>query len=289
MTTRRWLMAVLVGMSLIVQLVMADGLVAEQDNAQQSSRPFATLTGADSRVKERSYHLVKSEKDWIKIWQRHKGAKESDDYDRFYNPLGLPEVNFDKCMVIAAFQGSGWNSAGLSTTAINEEKNRIVFRFISKDYQTAGPDGGGRRVTVYGFFVLPRSGKTVVVEEEHRSLNPKVPPSWTKRATFCEARNECKLASQPFPPEMMLSDAPRTARDIEAFRSLRSTMTMIDVVRKCGLPDEHQGSGIYIFVYRLRDGSTVNIGTGDLKSLLYAQHVDKSGNRTPLIPETTTH
>ena len=83
----------------------------------------------------------------------------------------------------------------------------------------------------------------------------------------------------------MLPDAPKTARDIEAFRSLRKEMKMVDVVRKCGLPDEHQGSGIYIFVYRLQDGTTVRIGTANLKSLLYVQHVDKSGKSTPLIPE----
>jgi hypothetical protein len=191
-------------------------------------------------------------------------------------------------MVIAAFQGSGWNSAGLRAVSVLEEKDRIVLRFVSKGYQTAGPGGGGKQVTVYGFFVLPRSDKTVVVEEEQRSLDPRVPPVWKERAKFYEARNQYKLPSQPFPPDIMLPDAPKTARDIEAFRSLRKTMTMVDVVRKCGLPDEHQGSGIYIFVYRLQDGGSVMIGTADLKSLIYARHVDKSGKSTSLISEPST-
>jgi len=108
---------------------------------------------------------------------------------------------------------------------------------------------------------------------------------WKERAKFYEARNQYKLPSQPFPPEIMLPDAPKTARDIEAFRSLRKTMTMVDVVRKCGLPDELQGSGIYIFIYRLQDGTTVRIGTANLKSLLHVQHVDKSGKTTSLISE----
>jgi hypothetical protein len=125
----------------------------------------------------------------------------------------------------------------------------------------------------------------VVVEEEQRSLDPRVLPSWKERATLHEAWNRDKSSSQPMPPEIMLPDAPETARDIEAFRSLRKAMTMVDVVRKCGLPDEHQGSGIYIFVYHLRDGSTVMIGTANLKSLLYARHVDKSGKATSLISE----
>ena len=70
----------------------------------------------------------------------------------------------------------------------------------------------------------------------------------------------------------MIPDAPRTARTLDAFKSLHADMTMVDVVRRCGIPDEHHGSGIYIFTYLLDDGSIVAIGTGDLKSLLYVQH-----------------
>ena len=288
MNIRKWILAVLIGMALlIVRSSMAEEpqKASEARDDQKATCPLVTLTGTDSHVKERSYYRITSEKEWIKIWQRHKGVKESKDYDLFYNPLGLPEINFDKCMVIAVFQDSGSNSAGLRTTAINEEKDRIVFRFMSKFYQTAGPGGGGEQVAVYGFFVLPRSDKTVVLQEEHRSLNRNIPPSWQERATLHEARNRDKSSSQPMPPEIMLPDAPKAARDIEAFRLLRKTMTMVDVVRKCGLPDEHQGSGIYIFVYCLRDGSMIYIGTADLKSLVYVQHVDKSGKSTPLIPE----
>jgi hypothetical protein len=42
---------------------------------------------------------------------------------------------------------------------------------------------------------------------------------------------------------------------------------MIDVVRKCGLPDKHMGSGVYIFVYYMNDFSTVSVGTPDLQHL----------------------
>jgi len=42
---------------------------------------------------------------------------------------------------------------------------------------------------------------------------------------------------------------------------------MLDVVRKCGVPHKHAGSGIYIFVYYMNDCSTVTVGTPDLKRL----------------------
>jgi hypothetical protein len=61
-------------------------------------------------------------------------------------------------------------------------------------------------------------------------------------------------------------------------------MTMIDVVKLCGIPDEHQGSGIFIFLYHLSDGSVVAIGTGNLKHLGYVQHIDRSGKVTSLLP-----
>jgi hypothetical protein len=152
----------------LATVLLLPNVAASADPAKEATHPYVTLTGTDSHIKERSYHRVVSEDEWIKIWQRHKGAKESKDYDFFYNPLGLPYIDFEKCMVIAVFQGSSVNSAGLKTVAILEEKDRIVLRFEEKWYQTmerAGTGHGGNHVTVYGFFMLPRSSKTVVLEE----------------------------------------------------------------------------------------------------------------------------
>ena len=150
---------------------------AAKDADRKPTSPSVTLTGTDSHVKERGYHLVTSEAEWIKIWQRHKGAKEAKDYDLFYNPLGLPYIDFEKYVVIAIFQGSGVNSAGLKAVEVLEDKTSIVFRYKDKFYQT---DGDVKGATVYGFFVLPRSNKTVVLEEDVQNLIGK-PPVWKER------------------------------------------------------------------------------------------------------------
>jgi hypothetical protein len=42
---------------------------------------------------------------------------------------------------------------------------------------------------------------------------------------------------------------------------------MYAVVQKCGRPDEEIGSGMYVFVYHLRDGSMVTISTPDLAKI----------------------
>jgi len=169
--------------AVMVCTVFANGISAEQKNAAAIVRPCVTITGADSKVSERSYHRITSEEDWTRVWQKHKGQKEGGEYDLYYNPLGLPVVDFDRYMVIGIFQGSGMNSAGLNAVSVSEEQDRIVFRFKNRYYQTAGPDGGGKEVTVYGFFVIPRSAKSVILEEDVQGLIGG-PPVWKERIAF---------------------------------------------------------------------------------------------------------
>lgn len=156
-------------------------VAAEDESAPRAIRPSVVLTGSDSHIQKRGYHRVESKKEWIKLWRQHKGDKGTAEYDRDFNPLGLPRIEFDQVMVIAIFQGSGWNSAGLEAVEVREQQDHVLFRFDDKSYQTAGPDGGGRQVTVYGFFVLPRSPKPVVLEENVQSLLGE-PPVWREQA-----------------------------------------------------------------------------------------------------------
>ena len=75
------------------------------------------------------------------------------------------------------------------------------------------------------------------------------------------------FGNQPMPEQFKIPDAPKTARQVTCFTSFEKASTMLDVVRKCGVPDQHTGSGIYIFIYYLNDCSTVTVGTPDLKRL----------------------
>ena len=67
--------------------------------------------------------------------------------------------------------------------------------------------------------------------------------------------------NQPMPELLKIPDAPKTARRVSCFASFKKYSTMPDVVRKCGIPDQHAGSGIYIFVYYMDDCSIVTVGT----------------------------
>ena len=66
------------------------------------------------------------------------------------------------------------------------------------------------------------------------------------------------------------------------FASFTKMTSMKDVVRKCGIPDEHHGSGIYIFLYDMNDGSVVVVGTADLNQLIYVNHIADSRSRSLL-------
>jgi hypothetical protein len=82
----------------------------------------------------------------------------------------------------------------------------------------------------------------------------------------------------------MFPNAPKTARELQKFRGLKSTMSMTDIVRRCGKPDEVAGSGINIFIYHLVDGSLVAIGATDATHpILYANHIKTDGKALALI------
>ncbi len=155
-----------------------------RDEAQRAlTKPYVSWSGSESAIKTRCALLAASEKEWTDIWLRHKGVKEkwTGIYDTFYNPAALPDVNFAECMIIALFEGESSNSAGLVVCEIEESEKELHIRYENKSYQTMGPDGGGRKAAPFGLFVVPKSEKTVIIEEKVRRLKNS-PPLWKERA-----------------------------------------------------------------------------------------------------------
>ncbi|MCA8959457.1 MAG: hypothetical protein KDC38_03040 [Planctomycetes bacterium] len=155
--------------------------------AAARSRALVALTGPKCAVAERGYALATTEEQFVRLWQRYRGEKATGKYDAHYNEIGLPVVDFERCCVLTIFHGEGWNSAGLAVESIAELDDRVRFRYDDKSYQTEGPDGGGERCRVYGFFVLPRTSKQLVVEQNVQGLIGGE-PVWKERATFPEAK-----------------------------------------------------------------------------------------------------
>lgn len=84
--------------------------------------------------------------------------------------------------------------------------------------------------------------------------------------------------------EQMFPHAPKTSRELSCFHGLKRSTTMLEVVGRCGVPNELGGSGVNIFIYHLDDGSIVAIGaTGVENPLLYANHASHSGKSSDLL------
>jgi hypothetical protein len=139
-----------------------------------AAKPLLTLTGANSRVTTAECVRASDVQGWKNAWNRHQGlAIDAFDLD----------VDFAKCEVIAIFRGDGLNRTGIRVKAVTETDDRVTIRFEDASFQTAGPGGGGVRSTAYGFVLIPRTAKQVVVERNAQRLIGQ-PPEWKEEATL---------------------------------------------------------------------------------------------------------
>lgn len=146
--------------------------------------PLVGIWGARSAIKERSYLRATNAEEWTALWLRHAGADPAE-HTPYYNVAGVPDVDFGRCMVVAILGGESSNSAGIRVESVSEAEDRVLVRFDHRSYQTAGPapDGGRVACTPFGFFVVPRSAKALVLEENVQGLIGH-PPKWKERARF---------------------------------------------------------------------------------------------------------
>jgi hypothetical protein len=153
-----------------------------QRGVSKEFQPLVTFTGPHSRINKPTWLRITSAKDFHPLFMRHVGLKP-EEFDKRRNPHGVPTIDFERCMVVAVFRGDSWNSDGLYVKEVVEDGPRLIVRYDDRSYQTAGPDGGGVRVTPYGLFVMPRSDKELMVEENVQ-VYKRDSPKWEQRAHF---------------------------------------------------------------------------------------------------------
>jgi hypothetical protein len=140
-------------------------------------QPLVAIHGAHSAITNQRYLCITKNERWRDLWVEHKG--DSIDYSGQGSPI-CPKIDFDRCLVIAAFQGRSWNSDGEFVHSIADRKDDVLIRLDSHTYQTMEE---GNRVTPFGIWVIPRPGKPIVLEENVQGLIGK-PPVWKERARF---------------------------------------------------------------------------------------------------------
>jgi hypothetical protein len=150
--------------TLIASCVLPAILRAQQQAvaSRASAMPLLALSGSDSKITTPSYRLISSQSEWEQLWRRHTGKPSTGGYIED----GMPKVNFDKCMLVAVFNHPA-NNLGVFAESLDEQSDRIVLRINNRWFSTITRLGhpAPKPKNPYGFFVLPRSGKEVVVEE----------------------------------------------------------------------------------------------------------------------------
>jgi len=154
------------------------------------SRPIMEMSGAYSKVSNRYYAVVTSEKEWERIWARHSGQAES------VLAVGGTRFNvdFDRYAVVAVFQGIQPYNLGVVAQSVDETPDRTVFRFTNRWVTTTedSPAHTGAPYTPFGLFVISRASKEVVLEEA-------VYGEKTKSATYTVRASFNILGSKPRP------------------------------------------------------------------------------------------
>jgi hypothetical protein len=146
-------------------------------------RPLVAFFGADTRIARIDYLRITTAESWTQLWLEHVGkpglAKEHDPY---HNPSGAPEVDFSQCMVVAIILSPGSGCAGVNAVSITESPEAITFDFDAMAYQfRAGMSAPGN---AYGYFVLPRSDKPLVLRKNVTTSMTRVPPVWKEVKRF---------------------------------------------------------------------------------------------------------
>ncbi|MBL9001324.1 MAG: hypothetical protein JNK25_09335 [Phycisphaerae bacterium] len=145
--------------------------------------PLVTFSGSFSAERVRGITRPADQASWRDVWTRHQGERAEKDS---FGEVIAPEIDWTNCMAVAIFEGLARNNRGLYVVGIEDQPERVLLRYDGRTYQTASfgdqPDRGNT-VTPYGLFILPRSSKTLVIEENTQNLLGQ-PPIWTERARF---------------------------------------------------------------------------------------------------------
>ncbi|MCE7974150.1 MAG: hypothetical protein DYG92_07485 [Leptolyngbya sp. PLA1] len=146
-------------------------------------RPAAvTIAGSYSTVTTPRVERITTPERWKEVWKEHIGdraEKGALGWDRW------PLIDFGRYMVVAVFAGTSINIEAWEVESVVELPDVLRVRYDAVSFQTAsfGGEDKGSTTTSYGFFVLPRSERELVMEENVQGLIGK-PPVWKEKHRF---------------------------------------------------------------------------------------------------------
>jgi hypothetical protein len=144
-----------------------------------AGRPLLVLSGPQAAAEEPGVWLCSSQEVLGETWQAMMPEGALPDPTN----VGVPVVDFDTCEAILIAGGAGRNASGYRVVEVLEDDGAVTVRIQRASYQTAGPGGGGVDVSPWALVLIPRTDKTIVVEEDTHRLKDE-PPNWVERAAF---------------------------------------------------------------------------------------------------------
>lgn len=159
------------------------GLIGQGAGPAPESRPAAvTIAGSYSKVTKHRVERITTPQRWKDVWKEHMGdraEKGALGWDRW------PLIDFDRYMVVAVFAGTATNIEAWEVESVVDLPDVLRVRYDAVSFQTAsfGGEDKGSATTPYGFFILPRSARELVMEENVQNLIGK-PPLWKEKHRF---------------------------------------------------------------------------------------------------------
>ncbi len=144
-------------------------LSVAQSQTPGTLKPIVSWAGGFSCIEEPSCFRVSTTEAWRNLWLRHTGSTSVTAPAKVKHVPVIPEIDFSRFMVLAIFQGSGFNNHGLRIMEILDSEDELRIRCANGYYQGWSYGLMTQKVdreallkpncTAYGIFVLPRVSK----------------------------------------------------------------------------------------------------------------------------------
>lgn len=134
------------------------------NKTQKKIKPYVILSGTQSFITEGKLiikgesYLIRSQKELTNLWLKHVSLPK-DEYDKKIKLMGVPQVDFENCMVVAIFYGSSLSLEGIEAVSIIEKEEIISFNL---EERTLGISLSGN-LSPYSFFIIQKHSKTIVL------------------------------------------------------------------------------------------------------------------------------
>lgn len=210
----------------VAALAMLQTCAVAESPELAKRQPLISLEGRWSGVSKESYCRIQSPEAYRKLMLAHQTV--SQESGKVPDTLPALEVDFNRFMVIAVFEGKGSCCIGIRVHSILESDNYVTVRVQAQTYQTGLISGvvNDDSAQAYGIFVLPRTRKQVAIEMDTRG-DLAAPPEWTKYAELapgnqCVGRSVSNAVVAPlvFEIELQLARLWESISPFEPYRTL---------------------------------------------------------------------